>query len=185
MGKNIEVILSGVGGQGIVVGGTLLGKAAVEYAGKNAVSTSEYGVETRGTFTKSSVIISDSDIFYTDAIDPDIVIALADVAYKKYANELNEKTIMIYDNTYIKEEKNIKCEQIGFPITKIAKDIGSEAAANIVALGIILNKTKVIKKEFMEKALKEKFKNNQKILELNIDALNKGFDIASRRICNE
>lgn len=183
MSSNIEIILSGVGGQGIVVGGELLGKAAVEYAGKNAVSTSEYGVETRGTFTKSSVIISDGDIYYTDAIDPDIVIALAGVAYEKYANELNESTVILYDNSVIKEEKNSKCKQIGFPFTKIARDLGSEAAANIVALGVIIKETKVIEKKLIEKALSEKFKNKDKILKLNLDALNKGYDSVINAEC--
>lgn len=62
MSKQIEVILSGVGGQGLILCGTLLGEAAALYDGKRATLTSEYGVETRGTFAKSDVIVSDEEI---------------------------------------------------------------------------------------------------------------------------
>ena len=43
-----EVRLGGFGGQGIVLAGTLLGKAASLYDGKEAVFTQAYGPEARG-----------------------------------------------------------------------------------------------------------------------------------------
>jgi 2-oxoglutarate ferredoxin oxidoreductase subunit gamma len=178
MSKHVEIIISGVGGQGIVVGGAILGKAAVEYAGKNAVSTSEYGVETRGTFTKSSVIISDGEIYYTDTVNPDLVIALANIAYEKFAEELNGNTVLIFDNSKITKEKKTICTQIGFPISRIAKDLGNETAANLVALGIIVKKTNLVEKKFIENIIKEKFKKNNKISQVNLQAFNKGYDIA-------
>lgn len=181
MSKNIEIILSGVGGQGIVVGGAILGKAAVEYGGKNAVSTSEYGVETRGTFTKSSIIIGDDEIYFTDTIEPDLVIVMAEVAYEKYINELKAPSILVYDSSLIKKERPSGCLQIGFPITEIAITLGSEATANIVALGIIIQITNVIEKTIVEQALIDKFKDFKGVLEMNIDALNKGYEISSRR----
>ena len=57
-----EITISGVGGQGLILCGTLLAQAAVCYDGKRATLSSEYGVETRGTFAKSDVIVSDSEI---------------------------------------------------------------------------------------------------------------------------
>ena len=48
-----EIVLSGVGGQGLLSIGNLLGEAASIFGGKKATMTASYGVETRGTFTKS------------------------------------------------------------------------------------------------------------------------------------
>jgi 2-oxoglutarate ferredoxin oxidoreductase subunit gamma len=182
MSKHTEIILSGVGGQGIVIGGALLGKAAVEYGGKNAISSSEYGVETRGTFTKSSIIIGDGDIFYTDTITPDLVIAMADVAYEKYIDELKAPSILVYDSSVIKEQKPSECVQLGFPITEIAISLGNESTANIVALGIIIQLTNVVDKTIVEQVLIDKFKNFKETLTMNIDAFNKGYEISSRRV---
>ncbi|HAE42403.1 MAG TPA: 2-oxoacid:acceptor oxidoreductase [Clostridiales bacterium] len=182
MSKNIEIILSGVGGQGIVVGGALLGQAAVEYGGKNAVSTSEYGVETRGTFTKSSIIIGDGEIYFTESVTPNLVVAMAKIAYDKYINELKAPSVLVYDSSIIQEPKPSECEQIGFPITQIAATLGSEATANIVALGIIVHLTNVLEKTIVEKVLNNKFEDFQDVLAMNIDAFNKGYEISSRRV---
>lgn len=176
-GNKLEIIFSGVGGQGIVVAGEILGKAVVEYAGKNAVSTSEYGVETRGTFTKSSVIISDSEIYYTDAIEPNYVVCLASVAYEKYIKELNENSILIYDSSLINQELSSKCKQIGFPISKIAFELGSEKAVNMVSLGIIIGITNIVDIKNIEKVLNEKFKDKERALKINSNAVNSGYDI--------
>lgn len=181
MNKNVEIILSGVGGQGIVVGGALLGQAAVEYSGKNAVSTSEYGVETRGTFTKSSIIIGEGDIYFTETTTPDLVVAMASVAYEKYVNKLTSPSILVYDSSVIAEQKPSECEQIGFPITEIAMALGSEATANIVALGIIVHLTNVLDKTIVEQVLNNKFRDLKEVLAMNIEAFNKGYEISTRR----
>ena len=59
------IVLSGVGGQGVVSAGEILGIAASLYEDNmNAVMTAAYGSEARGTFTKADVILSDTLIGY-------------------------------------------------------------------------------------------------------------------------
>jgi len=52
MTDKIEIRISGLGGQGVVLAGRILGEAAV-YSGKNAVQTQSYGAEARGSAAKS------------------------------------------------------------------------------------------------------------------------------------
>ncbi|MBI5043594.1 MAG: 2-oxoacid:acceptor oxidoreductase family protein [Nitrospirae bacterium] len=62
MGKEaIEIRIAGIGGQGIIQTGTILSLAGM-YDGKNVSQASTYGPESRGTPSKTDVIISDSDI---------------------------------------------------------------------------------------------------------------------------
>lgn len=75
-----EIVLSGVGGQGLLSIGNLLGEAASIFGGKKATMTASYGVETRGTFTKSDVIISNEEIDFPEVLNPDIVLCLAQVS---------------------------------------------------------------------------------------------------------
>lgn len=65
-----QIILSSVGGQGLIVCGTLLGETAVLFDNKRAVLSLEYGVETRGTFTKSDLIVSDQEIYSPRPLPP-------------------------------------------------------------------------------------------------------------------
>ena len=48
----VELRISGLGGQGVVLAGQVLGRAAV-YDGKSVVQTQSYGAEERGSAAKS------------------------------------------------------------------------------------------------------------------------------------
>ncbi len=178
MKERWEIILSGVGGQGLISGGTVLGEAATIYENKNATLTSSYGVETRGTFSKSDVIISKDEIYYPEVISADIILALAPVAYNKYVNEFDESAMLIYDSDSITNPLIERGNQYGYPVTSMAREIGHVAVANTIAMGIIVKKTGVVFEESILKALEEKFGNKPQILELNIKAFKKGIEIA-------
>ena len=57
----LDVRICGLGGQGVVLAGQILGRAAV-YDGRNVVQTQSYGAEARGSAAKSEVIIADNKI---------------------------------------------------------------------------------------------------------------------------
>lgn len=103
--------------------------------------TTTYGVETRGTFSKSDLIISDEDIDYPEALHPDVILALAQVAYQRYAPIVGENTVLIYDEDAITPMKS-KAKQLGFPILATAEAMGNVTSANILSLGIILGETR-------------------------------------------
>lgn len=180
MKKRYEIILSGVGGQGLVVGGTILGEAATMFENLNSTLTTSYGVETRGTFTKSDVIISKDEIFFPEVIEEDLVLALAQVAYNKYAKSLNENCILVYDCNSIEPIDDVKAKQYGFPITEASREVGNLAAANIISLGIIVKKTGVVSSEAVINVLKEKFSERPKVYEVNLRAFNKGLELADK-----
>ena len=82
-----EIVLSGVGGQGVVSVGEVMGLAASLYEENlNATMSASYGSEARGTFTKTDVIISDGEIGYPNVASPDIILCLAQVAYDRYVD---------------------------------------------------------------------------------------------------
>ena len=90
MNHQKEIILSGVGGQGMILCGTLIAEAAVIHDHKLATLSSEYGTETRGTFAKSDVIVSNEPIYFPDVTEPDLVVCLHQVAYERYSGKLRE-----------------------------------------------------------------------------------------------
>lgn len=171
--------MSGIGGQGLIVCGTILSKAATIYEGRNATLTSSYGVETRGTFTKSDVVISDDTINYPEVVKSDIVLSLAPVAYDEYVSKLDEDSILVYDSSLVKDIKESEAKQYGYPITDIALELGNVKTANIIAIGIIIKKTGVVSIEAVIKVIKDQFAGKpQKVIDLNIKALNMGLELA-------
>jgi 2-oxoglutarate ferredoxin oxidoreductase subunit gamma len=59
-----EVRLAGFGGQGIVLAGYIVGKAAALYDGKDAVFSQSYGPEARGGACAAEVVIDDDMVDY-------------------------------------------------------------------------------------------------------------------------
>nr|WP_326183918.1 2-oxoacid:acceptor oxidoreductase family protein [uncultured Oscillibacter sp.] len=174
--KTWEIIFAGVGGQGLVSCGNILGEAA-SFDDLNAVMTSTYGVETRGTFAKSDLIISDGAIDYPEALHPDVILALAQVAYQKYAPVVSEDTLLIYDQDAITPVES-QAKQVGFPIASTARAMGNATSANILSLGIILGKTELMDAECLRKAIRKRFGHNPAAVEKNETMLNAGIQMA-------
>lgn len=172
-----EIILSGVGGQGLKVSGSILGEAATIYEEKNATLISSYGTEARGTFIKSDVIISKEDIYYPEVLKEDVVLALAPIAYDNYVSKLDGNAVLIYDSSLISDAKESKAKQYGYPITTIARELGNVAVANIIALGVIAKMTRVVTTEAVLNVIKARFAGKAEVIELNIKAFNKGLEL--------
>jgi 2-oxoglutarate ferredoxin oxidoreductase subunit gamma len=156
--KNIRI--AGFGGQGIILAGIVIGKAASLYDNIFAVQTQSYGPEARGGASKTEVVISDSEIDYPKVQKPDIFIAMSNEALMAYLNDLKEGGILIVDPDMIKEEDIlpfIQKHNINYykaPVTRTATEkIGLNIVANIVMVGAITKITKVVSEEAARKAV--------------------------------
>lgn len=176
-----EIVLSGFGGQGLVLGGIILAEAAVLYQGKQATHTQSYGPEARGGASKSEVIISDEEVNYPEIDCPDIFLAMTQDALNKYGEAVKKESIVILDTEYVTDLSVLKdIKRIyQFPITEISKrETGKALSANIVALGIIVGLTGVVEKDNLEKAVLKRVPPATK--EMNLKALNAGFELAQK-----
>jgi len=177
MKQKWEIIFSGVGGQGLLLNGNVLGAAAAIIEKKQAVMTCAYGTETRGTFTKSDLIISDEYIDFPEVLSADVVVALAQVAYDKYVNTMKEDSILIYNSNQVKEASS-KAKQYGLPMDELAVEAGNPNGINVVALGALIAKTECAKPESVKEMLAKRFEDKPKVVERNEKAFNLGYEKA-------
>ena len=172
MKNRVEVRIAGYGGQGVVLAGQILGKAAV-YDGKNALQTQSYGAEARGSAARSEVIISDGKINFPAVRKCDILVAMNHESLNKHLEALKENGILIVDSTYVKEIPETKAKVYKVPATETAqKTFGASLYANMVMLGALAKITNLVSVEALEKAIKESVP--PKTVETNINALKKG-----------
>lgn len=172
-----QIILSGVGGQGLISCGCLIAEAAIVCEDMYATLSSSYGVETRGTFAKSDIIISDREIYYPEVIKEDMVLSLAQVAYDRYVSKLESEALLFYDSGMVSSRRESKAEQFGFAFTDMARELGSVTAANIIALGAIAGLTRILKPESVLKAIENTYREKPKVMEQNIRAFQKGLEL--------
>ena len=177
-----EIRIGGFGGQGVILAGIILGKAASLFDEKEAVQTQSYGPEARGGASKCEVVISDGRVEYPKVQSPDILIAMSNEALIKYIVDLKDNGTLIVDSgtTDVEDvrefidEHNIKVYDA--PATKTATDeIGLKIVANIVMVGAITKITKVISKEAAVKAIEDSVPKGTE--EKNIKAFEAGFNL--------
>jgi 2-oxoglutarate ferredoxin oxidoreductase subunit gamma len=177
--EKYEVRLSGSGGQGLLLAGIILAEGAIN-DGKNAVQTQSYGPEARGGASKSEVIISTEDIDFPKVRNCDILLALTQKSYEQYSEGLKDDGILIIDNSVnIGNVKNKKVYSVPI-ISTAANDLGKPMVTNIVALGAIVEITKLISAESLEKAVLARVPKGTE--ELNRKALSMGYEIAKNSI---
>jgi len=126
-----EIRICGFGGQGIILAGVVLGEAAVR-AGYAAVQTQSYGPESRGGAARCEVIVSSGPIDYPRVTRADILVALSQTAYDKYAADLGPDGIAVVDRDLVKTETGV-----AVPFTKTAEEVGHQVVGNIVMLGYV------------------------------------------------
>lgn len=138
MGIRQEVLLTGAGGQGLILASIILAEAAVN-DNKNVVQTQSYGPEARGGASMAGVIIDVDTIEYPKVTDPTVLLCMNQASFNKYLPRIKAgDCIVIVDSTFVsgpfREEYSIQA----YPITRMAKEkLGREVVANMLALGVV------------------------------------------------
>jgi 2-oxoglutarate ferredoxin oxidoreductase subunit gamma len=156
--------------------GIVLAEAAI-MDGKNAVQTQSYGPEARGGSSKAEVVVSDEDIDYPKATDPDYLLALTQDSYKTYGATM-KKGLIITDSS-VALDPAITARTVSLPILATAAEaVGKKVVANIVALGVLAGLSGIVSREPLRQAVKARVPKGTD--ELNLKALDAGLQLAAR-----
>jgi len=149
-----EIILSGAGGQGLILAGTILAEAAGVLEGKEVVQTQSYGIQARGGASQATVIISDHPINFPEALTPDLLLCLSQEAYERYMPRLRVGGLLIVDEDLVKTE-NLRADitLLAFPFTAEAEKMNQRIAANMVALGALARVSGTVRAESLAHAI--------------------------------
>jgi len=177
MGFRYEIRLSGSGGQGLILMGIILAEAIGIYDGKFVAQTQSYGPEARGGSSKSEVIVSDEEIDYPKAMQPDLLLAMNQKSCDDFYLELKPEGLLIVDSTFVTQVPTLKAFQI--PFTRMARErFNREVVANIIALGALTQLSPIISSKAVESAVLARVpKGTEK---LNRDALKAGIAAAKQ-----
>jgi 2-oxoglutarate ferredoxin oxidoreductase subunit gamma len=150
--ERYEIRLSGSGGQGLVLGGVILAEALGVYEGKNVTQTQSYGPEARGGASRSDVVVSDGEIFYPKATEPDLLLCLTQESCDLYYPQMKEGGILIVDSDKVRQLPSDKVYSL--PFISTAKDkVGTPVVANVVSIAAVAGLTGLCSKESILKAV--------------------------------
>jgi 2-oxoglutarate ferredoxin oxidoreductase subunit gamma len=173
-----DLIIAGFGGQGVMLIGQLLAYSGLG-EGKQVLWMPAYGPETRGGFANCTVIVSDKEICSPMISNPQSLIIMNLPSLDKFEERVKSKGLMIVNKSLVNREvKRSDVDVLMIPATDMATELGNIRAANMVALGAYLEKSKVLELESILKALPKIFAGKESIIPMNTEALKKGIEFA-------
>jgi 2-oxoglutarate ferredoxin oxidoreductase subunit gamma len=148
-----ELRIAGFGGQGVVLAGQIIGQAAAVYAKGFAAFTQNYGPEARGGSCTAEVVIADEPIGYPYLTQPQLVVALSQDAYNKYARNLPGETKLIIDADLVKIDPADKHTYLAVPANRLAREMGRVVVSNIILLGFLAAVTDFVPVEALRQSV--------------------------------
>jgi 2-oxoglutarate ferredoxin oxidoreductase subunit gamma len=176
--ERFELRLSGLGGQGVLTLGKIMGQALAIEHGYMVTQTQSYGPEARGGASRSDLVISSERISYPKPESLDLLIALSQEACDKYFRNLKTGGKLFVDTTLVKQTPSNLFW--GLPLTEMARDkVGLVQTTNIVALGALTHILPFMQTAAVKKGLAAALP--AKILDINIKAFTLGLTTARKR----
>jgi 2-oxoglutarate ferredoxin oxidoreductase subunit gamma len=170
-----QLTFAGIGGQGSILAGTILGNAAVTYGGRYATQTQAYSSELRGGFAATWVIFSDEPIVYPRVVQPDILAAQAQDAVDRFAKTLKKDGVLLYDSDLVQSVPSIQAKQFRLAASSLARnEFSAPIVANIVMLGALTRIAPVVERQCLEQAIAAAVPKSK--VDMNLKAFAAGFD---------
>ena len=175
-----EIRLSGSGGQGLITAGIILARAAI-YEKYLVTQTQSYGPESRGGASRADVIISNTEFYYPEATQFNILLVLNQKSCDEYSDALIEKGILIADSGIVKNIPMLDASIYEVPFTDICqKELGTILPTNIMSLAYMVKVTGIVSDSSLKKAVKETVR--KRFFELNSKAIKLGFTLADKHL---
>lgn len=168
-----EIIVTGFGGQGIILAGRILGMSASIGDKKESTLVQAYGPESRGGACNAQVIISDAPIHYPYVNTPKILVAMSQAGYDKFAPTLLADSVLLVDQDLVNPE-DAACDHYAIPATRMAENLGNKMMANIIMLGFCTAITKAVSSQAAQDTIRQSVPKGTE--DRNIEAFTKGFD---------
>lgn len=183
-----DIILAGVGGQGILTIATIIGDAAAA-VGVNLKQAEVHGMSQRGGDVQSNLRLS-TETIYSDLIKQgaaDMIISMEPMEALRYLPYLSEEGVVVTSSNAFKNIPNYPDEEAlmselqalprvsVLPIEDLAKQNSMPKSANVVLLGMAAKYIEILSPEQLRESIKRVFASKgEKIVEMNRQAFDLG-----------
>lgn len=175
--KELQSIIAGFGGQGLLFSGKVLAYAGLT-EGRELSWLPSYGPEMRGGTANCHVILSDTPVGSPIVQHPNVLMVMNLPSLEKYENDVEPGGMIFIDSTLI-DKKVTRTDVKAFyvPATRLAGEMGAPNLANMILLGKVIAETGCIDWASLDAALKKVIPARKAdLFGLNMKALETGRD---------
>ena len=175
-----RIIISGFGGQGVLVVGRLLAQSGM-MEGKHVTWLPSYGPEMRGGTANCNVILSEDLIGDPIVSEATCVMAMNLPSLDKFEHSVQPGGLLLINSSIVpRQSARTDIRILSIPVNELAGQLGSPKVANVVMLGAYLHLSKAVRTESVTDAIREVLGSKQHLLEINLQALKQGMQFASK-----
>lgn len=173
--SSTEIKVGGLGGQGVILAGMIIGRGASIFADKHATLTQSFGPEARGSACSAQILIADDPIEYPYVHHPDILVVMSQEAYNRFAPALSPTGTMLYESDLVTPAEGLAegIARYGVPATRIAEELLRPVVLNIVMVGFFAAMTNVVRAEALRESVEASVPAGTE--SLNLTAFDRGF----------
>ena len=171
-----EIRIAGFGGQGVILAGMVIGKAATIFDDKHVTLTQSFGPEARGSACSVQLIVSPEPVLFPYITHPNLLVAMSQEAFTRFSPEIKPGGMLLYEQDMITLGEALPAEvkAYGIPATQLAEELGRKLVLNMVMVGFVTAMAQITTPEAARKAVADSVpKGTEK---LNLAAFEKGFE---------
>lgn len=177
MSENLNILLAGFGGQGILFAGKVIAYSGL-IDNKEISWLPSYGPEMRGGTANCSVCLSDKPIGSPLVVNPNVFIAMNLPSFDKFIDAVEPNGIVLVDSTRIsKKVERTDLKVFYVPASELAEKNGINGLANIILIGKLYKELGFCSKDALDKALTKCIPARKAaMLDLNKNAIKIGME---------
>ena len=175
--SKIDVIMAGLGGQGVLMAGQLLSWAALkEY--RHVSWLPSYAVEKRGGLCECTVIFSNEEIASPLIDQAQTVVVFDGSQLTTFEPRVLPGGMILAEKTGLPDDQKSKdYKLVEVPGLETAVSMGGSQVNNLILLGTYVGITKAISPDLIQAELENKFGKKEAILEQNQKAFARGIEL--------
>ena len=177
MTGNMNLVVAGFGGQGILFTGKVAAYAGL-INGKHISWLPSYGPEMRGGTANCSICISDREIGSPLVLNPDAFIAMNQPALEKFESSVVPGGLIVVDSAIVNhkvERDDVRAFYV--PATQMEEEQGLKGLANMILLGKLLQESGFCSLEVMDEAIAKSVPANRpQMIDFNRKAIRLGME---------
>ena len=172
-----EVVMSGFGGQGLMLIGKLLAEASMD-EGKEVSWLPSYGPEMRGGTANCTVVVSDKPVASPVINTPRALVAMNQPSLEKFGPRVKPGGLIIINSSMIDiGSGRDDVTEVRIPANDEARTLGTDKAANMIVLGAYIALTGTCSLDGIIRWMEHQFEGNDKVIEINRKALQRGYEL--------
>lgn len=178
-----QIRIGGFGGQGVILSGIIIGRAAAIHAGLHATLIQSFGPEARGSSSSAELIVSDERIWYPYVKELDMLVVLSQDAYSRFTPALKKGGLLVTEADLVKlQPPPPDVRHFVVPATRFAEELGRKIVLNIITVGFFGAVSGLMPQEALEKAVQQSVPPST--LDLNLRAFRKGYEAGLEALSN-